>query len=49
MLGMNTVANLMVEVMTNVLDMYRLHDMDGDGKAGKKIASPGQGVLDSWR
>lgn len=43
--GMNITVGLMVKVVTNVLDVYRLHDMDGDGKAGKRIASPRQAIL----
>lgn len=47
--GMNAMTRLMMKVITNVLDMYRLHDMDGDGKAGKKIADLRQVILDQWR
>ena len=46
---MNAMTKLMMEVITNVLNVYRLHDMDGDGKAGKEIAHSKQVILDQWR
>lgn len=37
MSGKKIAIDLMVGVFADIYNMYRLHDMDGDGKAGEKL------------